>query len=97
MIKNTTDIDFADDAVISALEPFVERVLDALCKETYAGVKGAWVSDLSLIGDFSPSEEDSGKYRWDLQSVSRELGVLVKEGDLVVEVAVRLRNKEVQK
>jgi hypothetical protein len=72
--------ELAPTVLVDALAPYVERVLEALRQPE------ALVTDLSVIADFSP---DDGVRA----AASAELGVSMKSGDYVYEVAQRLRDK----
>jgi hypothetical protein len=72
-------IEFAPDTRIGYLQPWVDQIMKVICPDYL------FISDESSIGDF-PIEKEG------LPALSKELGVPVKLGDLVVDVAQRMKN-----
>jgi hypothetical protein len=81
-------VELAPQARTARLEPFVQRVLDAL------GHPEALVTDESMISDFVPHHDSSGadpeNMRW-LTTVGRQLGMMVSYQDLIVDIAEQLQ------
>jgi hypothetical protein len=80
---------------VKALRPWLDEILKAI------GVRSAYISDQSSIGDFEPLFEDGEmdfgekgpEKRCSLKSVSEDLGVEVAFKDLLIDVAERMRAK----
>lgn len=72
-------IEFASDERIGYLQTWVDQIMGAICPEYL------FISDESGIGDFDVEDED-------LPRLSKELGVPVKLGDLIVDVAQRMKD-----
>ena len=77
-------LSFAPQNKIAELEPYVVRVLKAVEHPK------AWVSDMSSIGDFRPVDETYDKY---VARISVKLGFIVKKGDSIIDLAMRLKAK----
>jgi hypothetical protein len=71
---------FAPQDKIRDLRPWVEQVLKAI------GHPEAWVSNQSCVGDFGPDDEE-------MAQIQEALGIPVKGGDYIVDVAQRLKEK----
>jgi hypothetical protein len=74
---------FASGKRVSELDEYVRLVLQAINDICGAGV-GAWVSDMSCIGDF-PIEKD-------IQKLRDILKMPVEVNDYIVDVAQRLKD-----
>jgi hypothetical protein len=77
------EFQMADQRLVDYLATYVELVMKAIEKTT--GVKGAWISDESSIGDFPI--DDKG-----LTLIEKELGLPVQYEDRIVDIAKRLKN-----
>jgi hypothetical protein len=74
-------VTFASTDRIDALEPYVDRVLQAI------GIAQAWVSNESQISDFGLSDEE-------LARAAKELGLPVQRGDYLWKVARALAERD---
>jgi 5,10-methylene-tetrahydrofolate dehydrogenase/methenyl tetrahydrofolate cyclohydrolase len=81
--RGTFEIAFASTESIEYLSTFTDMVMEAIEKVT--GIRGAWISDESMVADF-PIEEV------ELAQLNDLLGVKVDIDDTIVEVAKRLRD-----
>jgi hypothetical protein len=68
---------------VDYLATYVDFVMKAIEKTT--GVKGAWVSDESSIGDFPVEDKE-------LALIEKELGLSVQYEDKIVDIARRLKD-----
>lgn len=73
----------ASQQAVDYLHYYVDLVMKAV--EKGAGIKGAWTSDLSSIGDFTGDDEE-------LKKIEDELGMPVHYTDLIVDLARRLKD-----
>lgn len=126
------NIQFADQTVVSALDDYVQEILDKLADcFNQPGIAQAWVSDESMVCDFLPSgfesPDDSRRLRIvkrieheqdpekaerlrrylaseDLEpsraqakqmliGIGKDLGISIRSGDYIYELAVKLRDK----
>ncbi len=97
-MKKKKKIVFASQDTIKVLQPYVDKVLIAI------GHPSAFVSDESMIGDFSPfesyTEDGKKKMRWIdptdfLRDMSCQLGFDVKGDDYIYALAERLRREAI--
>ena len=79
------NVEMAASRKAQSLQPWIDRILKA------NGIKSAWVSDLSTMGDFIPRDDDEGSRHRDVQ---QRLGMAFNLGDPVWEVARRLKAHE---
>ena len=78
------DFEFAPDDRIGYLEQYVEMVMAVVLR--VADIPEVFfISDLSSVSDFLEDDQ--------VPEVARELEVPVARGDLIVDVAQRLKNK----
>ena len=82
--KGTVKFKFAPDTELGYLSLFKDRILDAL--EEVSGIRPFFVSDMTSMGDFG----EVGKK--ELAEMSDILGVPVKEDDLLIDIAKRMKN-----
>ncbi len=80
--KGHVKFEIASQEEIEYNSYFVERIMDAI--ETVLGISGAFITDESEIGHF-PIEDG------DLEKLSEELGIPVKDDDRIVELAKKLK------
>ncbi|MDB4278126.1 hypothetical protein N9917_00755 [Deltaproteobacteria bacterium] len=78
------NVEMAESKQATVLQPWVDRILTA------NGIKSAWVSDRSTMGDFIPHGDREARRR----EVAVLLGMDFNLGDPVVDVARRLRALE---
>jgi hypothetical protein len=71
---------------ILSLIPYVKKVLKAL------GHSKMWVSDSSTVWDFSPN--DTRKNSEYIAKASIKLGFIVNNKDYIIDLAMRLKEKE---
>lgn len=77
-----TSVEFASQDLTIALDPYIEKVLDAI------GHPEAWVSDMSSIGDLRP---DDCSYQEFVNDVAAKLGIGINKGDYIIDIAMRLK------
>jgi hypothetical protein len=85
LVEPGVEISLAASEEADKLAPWVEQVVKA------CGAPGAWISDQSCVCDFFFGEDHAAR----TQEVSVTLGVPVKCGDYIHEVARRLRDATV--
>lgn len=95
--KGEIKIEFASSDSIKHFEFFVDRILDVIADVTgIDGIRTAMVTDESSIGDFAvrPDQEQctDEEYEEMVAEVSKILGVPVKRGDYLVDIAKRLKD-----
>jgi RecJ-like exonuclease len=71
------------------LEMWINQVLKVI--EDVVGISNAFTTDESQIGDFLEGEEDGNEERL-LKEMSEQLGFKVEWGDLIVDVAQKLKD-----
>jgi hypothetical protein len=76
-------VEMAESRKASNLQPWIDLILKA------NGIKSAWVSDRSVMGDFIPWDDDAGTRH---QEVQQSLGMAFNLDDPVVDVARRLKS-----
>jgi hypothetical protein len=77
-------IEFASDDRVGYLQTWVDQVMEVVCRISGINMV-AFVSDESMIGDFTDEGDD--------QKISKELEVEASDTDYIVDVAQRLKNK----
>lgn len=75
---------FADTTRVEYLSLFVDEVLEAI--QGVCGIDGAFVSDESMIWDFTRGDEDEAR------KIGVALEVSVSEDDYIVDVAQRIKD-----
>lgn len=81
--RGTFEVKFASTESVEYLSTFTDMVMDQIYQIT--GIEGAWISDLSSVGDFMETDAD-------VAALSEALNVPVDFQDTIVEVAKRLRD-----
>ena len=81
-----TKFELADDCNISALKPYVLRVLEAV------GHPEALVTDESSVYDFFDTFDSKKKKMRSVLGLSKKLGIDVSDDDLIWEVARNLKD-----
>lgn len=79
--KKKLKIKLASQERIESLEPYVDKVLDAL------GFEGALVTDLSIVGDFPFDTDD------ELSDARAALGIEFGVKDRIYKVAEKLKER----
>jgi len=77
-------VEFASQDTVKLLQPQIDQILDAV------GIKSAWISDGSCIGDFRRDED----YQQYVDDIAAKLGVEVSQGDYIMDIAMRLKALE---
>jgi hypothetical protein len=90
-------IEFADQTIIHALEPYVQEVLDAVAVVTETpDITDAWVSDESMLSDFLCVFDNKEERARQVEELARLLGQpLPSDGRILIyEMAlVRMRRE----
>jgi hypothetical protein len=81
--KGFLKFEMADQKSVDYLSCYVEIVMGAIEKVT--GVKGAWISDESSIGDFPVEDKE-------LKLLEDELGFPVQYEDKIIDIAKKLKD-----
>lgn len=81
--KGKFKIKFASTESIEYLSTYTDMVMDQIY--SIAGIEGAWISDMSSVGDFIDDDAQ-------LTALSEALSVPITYNDTIVEVAKRLRD-----
>lgn len=81
--RGTFEIKFASTESVEYLGTFTDMVMEQIYQTT--GIEGAWISDMSSIGDFIDDDTQ-------LAALSEALGIEVDYQQTIVEVAKRLRD-----
>ena len=81
--KGTFKIEFAPTESIEYLSTYTDMVMDQIY--AIAGIEGAWISDMSCVGDFISEDAE-------LVALNEALSVPITYNDTIVEVAKRLRD-----
>ena len=81
--RGTFEIQFAPTESVEYLSTFTDMVMEQIYHIT--GIEGAWISDMSSVGDFMETDVD-------LAALNESLGVPIDFQDTIVDVAKRLRD-----
>lgn len=81
--RGTFEIEFAPTESVEYLSTFTDMVMEEIYRIT--GIEGAWISDMSSVGDFMETNAD-------LAALNEALSVPIDFQDTIVAVAKRLRD-----
>jgi len=75
------EVEIADQERVQGLRSWVDRIMKRM------GYFGAFITDETIVCDFIFDDEE-------LEKIAADLGIEIEEGDLLVDAAQRLRDKE---